>query len=294
MIWASRSPAHAAISGPIHGILGVESVSSWRPELPAGLAAFPRPPMPILIVGITQAQALMLDLASPPASNRDQGGIATYPLLTPRRLDQRRCGIAANPTRLAGNRRGFHPVVRPARPLFDGGRRRSALGSAPWGIPSWIIVCSGRLCSPSCPRHGWGPSGCALREVSCARVPQGNTAESSGKSKPHSTARESATRDESRHASPPSAIRFLAPARRHSPAGVRVRRRWTDAPCDPRSTSSTAPCHSFERPASACARSHVFGLCWLGPWAATRHRGRTLAALGGADAPSCASMRPVP
>jgi hypothetical protein len=83
--------------------------------------------MPILIVGITQAKALMLDLASPPASKRYKGGIATDPLLTTRRFDQRRFGIAAKPTMLAGNRLGFHPVVRHALPLFDGGRMRSAL-----------------------------------------------------------------------------------------------------------------------------------------------------------------------
>jgi hypothetical protein len=165
-IWASRSPAHASISGPINGILGVESVISWRPELPAFLAAFPRPPMPILIVGITQAKALMLDLASSPASKRYKGGIATYPLLTTRRCDQRRFGIAAKPTMLAGNRRGFHPVVRHALPLLDGGRMRSALCSVHGCITSWIILCSGLICGPICPRHGWGPSGCALRDAS--------------------------------------------------------------------------------------------------------------------------------
>lgn len=166
MIWASRSPPHASISGPINGILGVESVIAWRPELPALLAAFPWPPMPILIVGITQAKALMLDLASPPASKRYKDGIATDPLLTTRRFDQRRCSIAAKPTMLAGNRLGIHPVVRHALPLLAGGRMRSVLGSAHWCIISWIILCSGLLCSPSCPRHGWGPSGLALRDAS--------------------------------------------------------------------------------------------------------------------------------
>src|SRR5712691_11331069 len=85
------------------------------------MAAFPRPPMPILIVGITQTKALMLDLASPPASKRYKGGIATDPLLTTQRCDQRRCGITAKPTMLAGNRLGFHPVVRHVLPLCDGG-----------------------------------------------------------------------------------------------------------------------------------------------------------------------------
>lgn len=143
MIWASRSPAHASISGPINGILGVESVISWRPELPAFLAAFPRSSMPILIVGITQAKALMLDLAAPPASKRYKGGIATYPLLTTRRFDQWRCGITTEATMLAGNRLGFHPVVHHALPLCAGGRRQSALDAAHWCIPSRRILCSG-------------------------------------------------------------------------------------------------------------------------------------------------------
>jgi len=38
---------------------------------------FPMAPMPIRIVGITQAKASMLDLASPAASKRQQGRIAT-------------------------------------------------------------------------------------------------------------------------------------------------------------------------------------------------------------------------
>ena len=58
--------------------------------------------MPAFIVGITQTKALMLDLALLPASKRYKGGIATYPLLTTQRFDQRRCGITAKPTMLAG------------------------------------------------------------------------------------------------------------------------------------------------------------------------------------------------
>ena len=92
--------------------------------------------MPILIVGITQAKALMLDLASPPASKRYKGGIAIYPLLTTRRFDQRRFGITAKSTMLADNRLGFHPVVRHALPLLDGGRMWFALCSAHWCITS--------------------------------------------------------------------------------------------------------------------------------------------------------------
>jgi len=67
--------------------------------------------MPILRVGIAQAKALMLDLASPAASKREKGRITTYPLLTTRRFDQWRLGIATKPTMLAGNRLGFHAIV---------------------------------------------------------------------------------------------------------------------------------------------------------------------------------------
>lgn len=67
--------------------------------------------MAILIVGITQAKALVLDLAAPAASKRQKGRIATYPLLTTRRFDQRRLGIAAEPTMLASNRLRFHAIV---------------------------------------------------------------------------------------------------------------------------------------------------------------------------------------
>src|SRR5262249_19372823 len=86
-----------------------------------------RPLMPILIVGITQTKALMLDLASPPASKRYKGGIATDPLLTTRRFDQRRLGITTKPTMLAGNQLGFHAVVIHRLPLCGGGGTPSAL-----------------------------------------------------------------------------------------------------------------------------------------------------------------------
>ena len=109
------------------GVLGVELVISWRPEIPAFLAAVPRSPMPILIVGITQAKALMLDLAAPAASKRHKGRIATDPLLTTRRFDQRRFGSAAKPTMLAGNQLGFHAVVSHGFPLGGGSRMPSPL-----------------------------------------------------------------------------------------------------------------------------------------------------------------------
>ena len=116
-----------SISRPIDGVLGVELVISWRPEIPAFLAAVPRSPMPILIVGITQAKALMLDLAAPAASKRHKGRIATDPLLTTRRFDQRRFGRAAKPTMLAGNQLGFHAVVSHGLPLGGGSRVPSPL-----------------------------------------------------------------------------------------------------------------------------------------------------------------------
>jgi hypothetical protein len=82
--------------------------------------------MPILIVGITQAKALVLDLAAPAAPKRQQGRIATYPLLTTWRFDQRRFGIATKPTMLAGDRLGFHAILRHEVPLLGGRRMRSA------------------------------------------------------------------------------------------------------------------------------------------------------------------------
>ena len=62
-------------------------------------------------MGIAHAKALMLDLTTPAASKRHKRRIATYPLLTTRRFDQRHFGIAAKPTMLAGHRLGFHAVV---------------------------------------------------------------------------------------------------------------------------------------------------------------------------------------
>ena len=68
--------------------------------------------MLILIVGITQAEAFVLHLAPPTPSKRKKRRITTNPLITTRRFDQRRCGIATEATMLAGNRLGFHAVVR--------------------------------------------------------------------------------------------------------------------------------------------------------------------------------------
>jgi hypothetical protein len=68
--------------------------------------------MLILIVGITQAEAFVLHLAPPTPSKRHKCRIITNPLLTTRRFDQRRFGIATEATMRAGYRLGFHAVVR--------------------------------------------------------------------------------------------------------------------------------------------------------------------------------------
>jgi len=83
--------------------------------------------MLILIVGIAHAKALMLHLTSPAASKRHKGGIATDPLLTTRRFDQRRLGIATEATMLARNGLGFHAVVRHGVPLLGGVGAEAAL-----------------------------------------------------------------------------------------------------------------------------------------------------------------------
>jgi hypothetical protein len=67
--------------------------------------------MLVLIVGIAQAEALVLDLTTSAASKRHKGGIATYPLLTTWGFHQGRLGITTKPAMLAGNRRGFHAIV---------------------------------------------------------------------------------------------------------------------------------------------------------------------------------------
>ena len=88
--------------------------------------------MPILIVGIAQTKAFVLDLATPAASKRHKGRIATNPLLTTRRFHQRRLGIATEAAMLAGNRLGFHAVVSHRIALSAGGgcrhRTRSFAG----------------------------------------------------------------------------------------------------------------------------------------------------------------------
>src|SRR3989441_5239787 len=110
-MWTSLTFHHHAISWPIDRVFRIPLVISWRPELTALLTAFPRAAMLILIVGIAQAEAFVLHLASPTPSKRKKCRITTNPLITTRRFDQRRFGIAAEATMLAGNRFGFHAVV---------------------------------------------------------------------------------------------------------------------------------------------------------------------------------------
>ena len=83
--------------------------------------------MLIFIMGVAHTKALVLDLTPPAASKRQKRRIATYPLLTTQRFDQRCLGITTKPTMLAGNRFGFHPIVRHGVPLFGAVAAHSAL-----------------------------------------------------------------------------------------------------------------------------------------------------------------------
>jgi hypothetical protein len=78
--------------------------------------------MLVLIVGIAQAQALMLHLASPAPSKREKRRITTNPLITAWSFDQRRFGIATETTMFSGDRFGFHAVVGHGRSLVVGMR----------------------------------------------------------------------------------------------------------------------------------------------------------------------------
>ena len=68
--------------------------------------------MLILIMGVAQTEALVLDLTPPAASKRHKRRIATDPLLTTWGFHQWRLGIATEPAMLASNGLGFHPIVR--------------------------------------------------------------------------------------------------------------------------------------------------------------------------------------
>ena len=110
-IWTSLTFHHHSISWPIDRVFRIPLVISWRPERTALLTALPRAAMLVLIVGITQAEALVLHLAPPAPSKREKRCITTNPLLTTRRFDQRRCGIATETTMRSGYWCGFHAVV---------------------------------------------------------------------------------------------------------------------------------------------------------------------------------------
>ena len=128
-IWTSWTFHHRSIFWPIDRVFRIPLVISWRPELTALLTTFPRAAMLILKVGIAQAEALVLYLAPPAPSKRQKRCITTNPLITTRRFDQRRLGIATEATMLTSHRFGFHSVVCHGFFLFVGmgfsGRERA-------------------------------------------------------------------------------------------------------------------------------------------------------------------------
>jgi hypothetical protein len=110
-IWTSLTCHHHSIPWPIDRVFRIPLIISWRPELTALLTAFPRAVVLILIVGIAQAEALVLHLAPPTPAKRQKRRITTNPLITTRRFDQRRCGIATEATMFSSYRFGSHAVV---------------------------------------------------------------------------------------------------------------------------------------------------------------------------------------
>jgi len=117
-IWPSLPLHHRSIFRPIDRVFRVSLVISWRPKLTALLTTLPRAVVLILIVRIAHAEAFMLHLAPSTPSQRKKRCITTNPLVTTRRFDQRRFGIAAEATMLASSRFGFHAVVRHSLSLF--------------------------------------------------------------------------------------------------------------------------------------------------------------------------------
>ena len=87
--------------------------------------------MLVLVVGIAQAKAFMLHLASPATAKRQIGRIATYPLLATRCFDQCGPSIATKAAMLTGNQLGFHAVVGHRLPSFGDGARSVLIGSSP-------------------------------------------------------------------------------------------------------------------------------------------------------------------
>lgn len=82
--------------------------SKKPPTLPTILQ---RALMALIVVEMTGAIVFMLKLAIPTPSKGQAGGIATNPLLTTARFDQRHPLTATEPTMLARHRFGFHAVV---------------------------------------------------------------------------------------------------------------------------------------------------------------------------------------
>jgi len=119
-IWASFTTIHPSIFWPIDGVFRRGFVISGRPEITTRLTDFPGATVLILIMGVAQSKALVLDLTPPATSKRQKRRIATYPLLTTRGLHQRHLGIATEPATLAGNRLGFHAVVSHRMAFFGG------------------------------------------------------------------------------------------------------------------------------------------------------------------------------
>ncbi len=109
-----------SIFWPIDGVFRIGFVISGRPESTTLLTGFPGATVLILIMGVAHTKAFVLDLTPPAASKRHKCRIATYPLLTKRGFHSRRRGIATEPAMLAGNRLGFHAVVRHRMAFFGG------------------------------------------------------------------------------------------------------------------------------------------------------------------------------
>ena len=74
-IWTSLTFHHHSISWPIDRVFRLPLVISWRPERTALLTALPRAAMLVLIVGIAQAEALVLHLA-PPAPRNEKNAVS--------------------------------------------------------------------------------------------------------------------------------------------------------------------------------------------------------------------------
>ena len=172
-IWTSFI-SHYSIFWPIDWVFGIDFVISRRPEITALLTAFPRATMLVLIVRVTQTKAFVLDLTPPAASQRHKRRIATYPLLTTRGLHSRRLGIATEPAMRAGNRLGFHAVVRHGV-AFSGGVggfsiprarfRGASRGRSLYAMGSWSSL-------PEAARSPWPVDMEGDERASCVNSPK--------------------------------------------------------------------------------------------------------------------------